>query len=273
MSQPERPGGDPHALRWLGSAAMHLDTPTIKRCDRVVIGCYGGNTGAGANKNEDAAHVWAATDGSWEFAVLVDAHYSSESAAVILAGIAAQRDAIVASLTGPLDEFVPGLHTALLTLFRSKAFRARCQQVVGEASCLICARREHFLWWMNIGDCVLYLFHPELARLGQFALNQRSFFEWIGARNTFDLPIPCYTTGVRELFPGMNRILLTTDGLLECGGQPFTDARALYALFNPGSPTSDQAAVERALATVHHERGRDSATLIAWSTISRNTRW
>ena len=273
MSQASHPDDAIHSYRWLGAEAPCLDTPTIERCERVVIGSYGGNTRACADKNEDAALVWVAADGGWEFAMLVDAHFSAQSAALILEGVASQRAAIVAALTGPLETFASALHTTLDTLFRSADFRARCQRVVGEASCLFCARRERYLWWLCVGDCVLYLFHPELARLGQFALNQRSFFEWIGARNTFDLAIPCYTSGVRELLPGSSRILLTTDGLLECGNQPYADPRALYALFAPGGATGDEAAVARALATVHQQRGRDSATLIAWSLSVRNPRW
>ena len=268
----DTPGGA-LSYRWLGSADRRLDTPIIEHCDRVVIGTYGGNTQAGADKNEDAAHVWVAADGSWEFAAIIDAHFSSESAALILTTLAGQRDPIFAALGGPLESFAASLHAAIVAMFGSPAFRAACQQVAGEASCLICARRDTYLWWLCVGDCVLYLFHPEMARLGQFALNQRTFFEWVGAHNTFDLAIPCFTTGVRELFQGMNRILLTTDGLLECGSMPYADPRALYALFSPGSPYGDQEAVERALATVHQERGRDSATLLSWSYLSHNNRW
>ena len=44
-----------------------------------------------------------------------------------------------------------------------------------------------------------------------------SFYEWIGNVNTFDLPVPCYSTGIRELRNGKNRIVMVTDGVLECG--------------------------------------------------------
>ena len=49
-----------HKHRWLGSQLPHLDRPAIVVCGNVVIGCYGGNTSAGAHKNEDAALVWCA---------------------------------------------------------------------------------------------------------------------------------------------------------------------------------------------------------------------
>ena len=35
----------------------------------------------------------------------------------------------------------------------------------------------------------MYVFHDELHKLGQYALNQRHFYEWIGNVNTFDLPV------------------------------------------------------------------------------------
>jgi serine/threonine protein phosphatase PrpC len=127
-------------------------------------------------------------------------------------------------------------------------------------------RRAQFLWWLSIGDCVAYLFHPELARLGQFALNQRQYFEWIGRVNTFELPVPCYTTGVRELRGGRNVLLLATDGLLECGTRPFEEPRTLYRTFfaQPGAIPDLAARVAALLGRVHRERGRDSATVIAW---------
>jgi hypothetical protein len=263
------PDGGAYALRWLGRDEPHLDAPAVARAGPAVLGCYGGNTRAGASKNEDGALVWCAADGGWEFATIVDAHYSAESAALILAAVAAQAEPIAATLAGPPERFAAGLHSLLLDTFAAPTFRARCRQVEGEASCLICARRDRYLWWLAVGDCVLYLFHPELARLGQFALNQRSFFEWIGQRNTFDLAVPCYAAGTRELPPGPSRILLTTDGLLECGRRPFADPAELYRLFAPGAEADAGRAAHAALERVHRERGRDSATLIAWGADAR----
>ena len=53
---------------WLGATCAHLDAPHIDRRGPVVIGVYGGNTTAGATKNEDAARVWRSSRGEWEFA-------------------------------------------------------------------------------------------------------------------------------------------------------------------------------------------------------------
>ncbi|MBF6592694.1 MAG: hypothetical protein IVW57_19460 [Ktedonobacterales bacterium] len=163
------------AFHWVGSEAMYLDTPDITRCGRIVIGRYGGHSGAGAEKNEDGALAWCADDGSWEFVVLLDAHFSAESAALVLAAIAAERATLTALMAEPPTRLFPALHAHLLALFTAPAFRARCRAAVGEASCLICARKGNFLRWLSIGDCVLYLFHAALAVHGQMALNQRGF--------------------------------------------------------------------------------------------------
>ncbi|HYN88795.1 MAG TPA: protein phosphatase 2C domain-containing protein [Ardenticatenaceae bacterium] len=264
----EPPGEQILAHRWLGADAPYLDAPFVTRCGSVVAGCYGGSTAVGADKNEDGALVWCAADGSWEFALLLDAHFSSQSATLILGAIEAEGRILRRLLDQPAESAFPSLHQHLYALFRSPAFRAECRQVIGEASCLICARKENFLWWLNVGDCVAYLFHPELARLGQYALNQRSFFEWIGHTNTFDLPVPCYATGTRELFRGQSRIVMVTDGLLEFGRRPFENPVHLYRLFmasHRGGADDLETNVRAALAQVHQGNGRDSATIVAWN--------
>lgn len=199
--------------------------------------------------------------------MLLDAHGSAESAGLVLGAVEAEAKAIITALSGPVETAFTSLHQHLLALFQGPAFRQQCAEVQGETACLICARTARFLWWVSIGDCLAYLFHPELARLGQFALNQRSFYEWIGRANSLGLPVPCCAGGVRELRGGLNRIVMTTDGLLECGSRPFEAPRNLYALFDPekeGEQASVEAGVRAALARVQAEQGRDSATVIAW---------
>jgi hypothetical protein len=251
--------------RWLGAVAPCLDTPTIAKCGPVVIGQYGGHSGAGTAKNEDGALVWTAGDGGpadWELALVLDAHATAESAALVLDAVEAEREAIAAILAGSPEDFASALEQRFVGLFGSADFRARCAQAQGETACLIAVRKAKFLWWFSVGDCVVYLFHPDLARLSQYALNQRQFFEWLGRVHTFNLPAPCYSAGTRELRTGRNVILLTTDGLLEGGAQPFADPANLAAIFTGKSDIA--ASVRAALAQVHHERGIDSATLIAW---------
>lgn len=255
---------DVATFRWLGAEALHLDAPAVSLCGRIAIGCYGGAIRSGADRNEDAALVWCARDGAWEFAALVDAHYSAESAALLVEALGAERDAVAAILSGPLAAFGSALQAHLVALFASPAFRARCNAVTGEASIVLCARRDRYLWWLSVGDVVLYAFHPELARLGQFALTQRNFFEWVGERNTFDLSVPCYSTGVRELVAGATTILLATDGLFEYARSPFADPARLYRQFTAGAAGAIPDRVREALGAVHRGGGRDSATVITW---------
>jgi hypothetical protein len=105
-----------------------------------------------------------------------------------------------------------------------------------------------------------------LAHLGQMALNQRSFYEWVGHENTFELPVPCYTSGTRRLLRGTGTILMVTDGLLECGSRPFADPLNLYHLFNadPSIALDLSEATAAALLRVRRELGRDSATILTW---------
>jgi serine/threonine protein phosphatase PrpC len=259
-------GAAPHSLTWLGRDEPHLDTVAIAECGRVWLGRYGGRREAGATRNEDAALIWCAPNGNWEFALLLDAHATSESAALVLAAVAARRDVIAGLLAQPRGMALRAVEREILDVFTSESFRAACRSVRGETACLICARQKQFLWWLSIGDCAAYLFHPELAALGQYALNQRQFFEWVGQVNTFDLVVPCYTSGVRELRGGRSVILLTTDGLIECGKRPFERAEALYWAFvsNRNGRGNLATEVQSCLERVHEERGRDSTTIIAW---------
>ncbi len=250
------------AFRWVGSQEAFLDQPALAECGNVVIGRYGGRTDAGARNNEDGALVWCDAAGAWELAVLLDAHYSAESAELILATLEAERPRLLAALAQPVVSAFRALHEALLAIFMDAAFRARCREVYGEASCLIVARKGAYLWWFSVGDCLAYFLHPETARLGEFLLNQRVFFQWIGQRNTFDEPVPCYATGTQRLYRGEALIALSTDGVFE-SIPAFYDQpeQLLYVL-----ASTEQLAegVGRALDLVHDARGRDSATLIAW---------
>lgn len=261
------PSGPLSAFRWIGSQIAYLDTPTLVHRERMIVGCYGGATQAGADKNEDGALVWFAHDGSWELALLLDGHNSAQSVELVVSTIEAHGPSFAALLSQPVESALVSLQASFLALFRSQAFREQCQHIRGETSCLICVRKDQFLWWLSIGDCVVYLLHPEFARLNQFALNQRQFFEWVGQVNTFDLPVPCYSTGIRELRQGYNQIVMLTDGLLEWKDSPFQDSHHLYgALFaqqNGASPSIQEAAL-LALQQVHRAQGRDSATLITW---------
>jgi hypothetical protein len=68
---------------WNGGSDPCLDGPRVDAVGRVAVGRCGGNAAFGARKNEDAALVWSEED--WVFAVILDAHASSESAEAVLA--------------------------------------------------------------------------------------------------------------------------------------------------------------------------------------------
>ncbi|GHO68967.1 protein phosphatase [Ktedonobacter sp. SOSP1-52] len=255
------------SLRWLGSEAMYLDTPNVTTCGHVTIGRYGGRTSSGAHKNEDGAFLCCAGNSSWEFAALIDGHTTAQSTELLVNLFADMQETVNSLMRQPVATAFPALQQQIHQALSAPAFVKRCRSLQGEASCLVCARKEQFLWWLCIGDCVVYLLHPDLARLGQFALNRRSFFEWVGHVNTFDLPIPCYATGTRQLRPGRNRILMLTDGLLEFGQHPFENPWYLYDHFTQKrqvGPLDLRPLARDSLTRVHEEGGLDSATLLLW---------
>ncbi len=228
---------EPSTFSWLGSEQSHLDKPEITELDGVVIGRYGGSTETGAYKNEDGARVWRSVRQGWTFAVLFDAHAGNDSAAAVLELIQKTKRELLQDLALPSAQAFDQLQHHLLQAFRTPAFLDKCRSLTGETACLICVQKGKYLWWLSIGDCVLYLLHPELAELGQYALNQRQFFEWVGRVNTFDTPVPSFTVGIRELRGGLNHVVMLTDGLLEFGNRPFENPSVLAEVVSHHAPS------------------------------------
>lgn len=249
---------------WLGANAPYLNKPEVAQHGRTVWGTFGGDISAGAKANEDAALIRCADDGNWEFAVLADAHGTSESAILVLETINSVMVDVKRFLDGPLDTCFAGLHTTMWTTLSSATFRAQCRIVEGETACLITARKGPYLWWFAIGDVMLYAFHPEYAALGQYEVNQRSFFEWLGKVNAFEAPVPTFASGVKRLRGGANMVVMATDGVLECGDHRFDDAARLYRHLWPYRMNL-VAGVQSLLDWVHSEHGRDSTTVLAWA--------
>lgn len=75
---------DSNKLYWIGNEDMSLDKQTIKICGEIILGYYGGNSNNGAYKNEDGALILCSNDNAWKFALLLDAHATSESASLVL---------------------------------------------------------------------------------------------------------------------------------------------------------------------------------------------
>lgn len=241
---------------WLGRDELHLDNPNINIYGSMIIGCYGGNSSAGAIKNEDA--VWCLSSNDWQLGMIFDAHNSSDSVVYLVQLFNTLQPQIEQIMRQKFEYAFPKLQQFLLEILSEQKFR----DVQGETSVLICAHKDGFLWWFCIGDNLVCVLHPELIKLGQCALNQRSFYEWVGEVNTFDLPIACYSLGIRELRQGKNYIIMTTDGLLECGSRYFDNPTYFYNHFT--QQTNLSYSVQSALKSVHTEHGKDSATIIAW---------
>lgn len=250
-------------ISWVGSSYPYIDQPDLSSINHITVGRYGGNSLSGANKNEDGCLVWAGEKEDWEFAVILDAHYSAESAELVVEELVTQKESLLETIKLPAPACFIELESRLASLFRSSEFRSKCQMIKGETACLIAFRKENYVWWLSIGDCVLYLFHPELSDFKQYQLNQRNFYEWIGKVNTFEQPLPCYSTGVRELRKGKTVLLLATDGMIECPNSGFEDAKKVHEVFADAANVED--GVLRLLQSVEAHHGRDSATLISWT--------
>jgi serine/threonine protein phosphatase PrpC len=247
---------------WIGSQEHFVDNPHIYQLNHIVVGCYGGNSKAGQYKNEDGCLVWFNEKEDWEFVIILDAHNTAESAEVIINLFNNEQSHIKHLLSPALNQHTfKRLEDKVLNMFHSEEFLSICRNVSGETACLIVVRKNKYLWWFSVGDCVLYLFHPELAALGQYQLNQRQFYEWIGQVNTFEQSVPCYSRGIKELRKGDNQLFLTTDGIIECPNEPYSNPITIYhSLHN----SDDVESVSSMLMNIQENGVRDSTTIVSW---------
>lgn len=248
-------------MDWVGSRLAFLDEVEVHSHHGMVTGRYGGSTAGGAVKNEDGFLIMRDEAMTWSLAVLLDAHHGADSAELIVASINEDRGRL-AGLLESEDAFAR-LEGYFINLFTSPEFTKACQNLSGETSCLIVFQKKQFLWWLSIGDCMAYLLHPDLAQFDQFGLNQRQFYEWVGKVNTFDLEVPCYTVGRRQLRHGMNHIVLMTDGVLDTTDLHFHDPKNIYDVFVNRRTPADS--VKEILEHVRYHNTRDSATIICWT--------
>ncbi|WP_026907321.1 protein phosphatase 2C domain-containing protein [Paucisalibacillus globulus] len=246
---------------WVGSQENFVDNISIQHLNHISIGLFGGNSTAGQFKNEDGCLVWGDRERKWEFAVILDAHNSAESTELVIRQFMKYKETIENLLSCTCAHALKEIQQTILHLFQEKKFLSECRKIKGETACLILLRMGKYVWWFSIGDCISYVFHPELAKLGQYQLNQRQFFEWVGQVNTFDQVVPCYSSGVRELRNGLNRILLTTDGLVECPNEPFSNPIDVYNVMMNHELSHG---VKTLLGTIKENNVRDSTTIISW---------
>ncbi|BCB04053.1 protein phosphatase 2C domain-containing protein [Bacillus sp. KH172YL63] len=248
-------------LKWVGSEEDFVDRIDIRNINHVTLGRFGGNSAVGQYKNEDGCLVWADTDEEWEFAMILDAHMSAESAELVTDQCMSYKEEFLHLFSQPIEDTFSKLEETVLGMFQEERFIAKCRNVQGETACLLLLRKGKYVWWFSVGDCLSFLFHPELAHHGQYGINQRQFYEWVGQVNTFYKEVPCYSSGVRELRQGMNRILLTTDGLVECPDEPWADPKKIYDSIKGQEPAQ---AISMLLETIRDHGVRDSTTVIGW---------
>ncbi|MFC0215105.1 protein phosphatase 2C domain-containing protein [Paenibacillus chartarius] len=161
-------------------------------------------------------------------------------------------------LSCPTSQAFQLIERSILDIFTSEPFLSECRRLQGEASCLICLRKENYVWWLSVGDCMLFLSHAELARWGQAMLNQRNFYEWIGRVNTFELSVPCYSSGRRQLRSGTSEIIMITDGFLDTG----------YGLNGIADVLQGRINMNKFFEMLHNESTVDSTTMIYWSVVN-----
>ncbi|MDX8367712.1 protein phosphatase 2C domain-containing protein [Cytobacillus sp. IB215665] len=246
---------------WVGSQANFVDLINVNNFKQVSLGRFGGNSLEGQYKNEDGCLIWIDEKANWEFTVILDAHNSAESAELVLEQFSKRKSDILLILSLPYEQTLKNIEGSILNLFQEDAFLTACRKVKGETACLIVLRKDKYVWWFSIGDCISYVFHPELANLGQYQINQRQLYEWVGLVNTFDQVVPCYSSGIRELRKGKNRIFLTTDGLIECPKEPYSSPKEIYNVMK--SQQIDKG-ILKLLQTIKGNNVIDSTTIISW---------
>ncbi|QDP39403.1 protein phosphatase 2C domain-containing protein [Radiobacillus deserti] len=247
--------------KWVGSERTFIDDINILELDHMVVGRFGGNSSAGQTKNEDGCLVWVNLEEGWEFAVILDAHDSTESAELVVTTIDSMKQYIMDCLTEPLPQSFKSMETNIVETFQSKAFLEKCKQVKGETACLFVARKQNYLWWLSIGDCPLYVHHPELARLSEYQQNHRSFFEWIGKNSTFHQGVPSYSSGIKQLRQGETHIFMTTDGLIECPNTSYSNPEEIFKMFKAKTTKNG---VQSLLEEIAKKGVRDSTTILSW---------
>ncbi|MBO1003563.1 protein phosphatase 2C domain-containing protein [Pseudogracilibacillus auburnensis] len=247
---------------WIGSQKDFMDNPEVILLNHIMIGRYGGNTNTGQYKNEDGCLVWLNENEDWEFAIMLDAHNTSESALITLELFENNKAQIKHVLSLPTNrQMFRELEEKILNMFLSDEFLSACRKITGETACLIVARKDKYVWWLSVGDCIVYLFHHELARLGQYQLNQRQFFEWIGDVNTFEQEVPCYSIGIKELRKGENHLFLATDGLIECPNELYSKPSKIFKAFYH---SKDNESIQTILKNIQENNVQDNATIVSW---------
>lgn len=250
-------------VKWVGSEHAFIDQLDILSVQHITLGRFGGNAAAGQTKNEDGCLIWLSIEDKWEFVAVLDAHHSAQSAELVTNLLEKNKEIFTSLLSGKVSaKLFKNLENYLVELFQEEEFLTACRHVTGETALLIAIRKGNYLYWFSVGDCLLYVFHPELAAFNQYQINQRQFYEWVGQVNTFEKCVPCFSSGVRELRHGKNQLLLTTDGLVECPGGVFGEPASISQVVTAVSVSDG---VTTLLHTIKKNHVRDSTTVVSWN--------
>ena len=120
-------------------------------------------------KNEDGALVWS--NGHWEFAAILDGHNSAESVDLVVNTIQKEYENIKEMMNESIDKVFRSIENHILTIFQSSSFKEKCQKELKVKQLALCVRKVVAIYWRLL----VYVFHEELHKLGQYALNQRHF--------------------------------------------------------------------------------------------------
>ncbi|MGE6258386.1 protein phosphatase 2C domain-containing protein [Heyndrickxia sporothermodurans] len=251
---------------WVGSQKHFVDELNVLVFEnKMVLGRFGGNSSAGQYKNEDGCLIWANPEDDWEFVILLDAHNTAQSAELVISTIRNNNEKIIHLLKLETSKAFNEVNNFILSVFSSKKFKEDCQKIKGETACLIVIRKEKYIFWLSIGDCALYLNHPQLSALGEYQQNHRSFYEWIGQESAFNHSVPCFSTGIKEMRKGKTQIFLTTDGLIECPNTNLSSPEDIFRMVE-GVPFKE--GIISLLDEVKEKNVRDSTTIISWEVIN-----
>lgn len=239
-----------HTFKWIGNEKAYLNEIHVEKLGPLSIGLYGGNT------NEEAVLAWCDPQGTWEFAMIFDAEHTIERAKFIIDIICERKEKLLRLFSYPNHLVFHHTHMYLLSLFTDETFVEESEKVQGTTDCLICLRKDKFVYWLSVGECFLYLFQPESGQCKQGRLNEQQFYERIGRRNVFAAATPCFTSGVRELQKGTNHLVVVTDGIIACGERIFKDEQFLnQSLLN----------AESIIEKINVWREPKSAAIIGWT--------
>lgn len=245
---------------WNGSNHMYLDEMVIKDFKGVTYGLFGGASSSGALYNEDGLIILKPDDQS-TLVILFDAHTSNESVTLVQRELLKHQDHLESLCQLEVEEAIPRLQEWVVSFIQTPDITQSCETIKGETAVLFCYQKDEFIWWLSIGDNSLYVFHKEFNELGQYRLNQRIFYQWIGKANALSLKVPCYQSGTLQLREGENKILLLTDGILEIKDRPYEDDQVLAKCFEGDVKKG----INTLLTTVQSAEGRDSCTAASWS--------